>query len=381
MPWDDNKSENSGGNGGPWGRGPNNQGPWGGGGGQGGPRGPRGPRRPGGGGPQGPQGPDLDDLIRQGQDKLNQMFGGSGGNSGRLFALIAAVIVGLWLASGFYQVGPEEQGIVLRFGKYSEQTNPGLRYRLPYPIESHMTPKVETVNRVDVGFSASGSDLKTESLMLTGDENIVDIDFSVLWKIGNAPDYLFNLKDPVEVVKAVAESVMREVIGQNKINFILTEGRGQIEDEVKIAMQNVLDEYGAGVLIQEVQLQNVDPPSEVIAAFRDVQAAQADAETERNKAEAYARDVVPRARGDAKRIIEEAKGYKESSIATAQGEAARFISIYEEYKNSKDVVRKRIFLETMEKVLGDMDKIIIDGDEQGVVPYLPLNELGKRGAK
>jgi len=383
MPWDDNTNENSGGNGGPWGRGPQGQGPWGGGGqggGQGG--GPRGPRRPGGpGGPGGPQGPDLDEVIRQAQDRFNQMFGGGKGFSGRLILLVLGVLIGLWLLTGFYRVNADEQGVVLRFGKFVETTQPGLNYHLPYPIESAVTPKTEAVNRINVGFVPATNgprDLSEESLMLTGDENIVDIDFSVLWKISNAGDYLFNLQEPERVMKAVAESVMREVIGQNQIALILTEGRGQIQSEVRLAMQTVLDEYGAGVLISEVQLQKVDPPSDVIDAFRDVQRAQADAEKERNQADAYARDIVPRARGEAQQIIEAARGYKDRAIATAEGEAARFLSIYEEYQNAKDIVRKRIFLETMEKVLGDMDKIIIDGEGAGVVPYLPLDQLRKK---
>lgn len=214
--------------------------------------------------------------------------------------------------------------------------------------------------------------------MLTGDDNIVDIDFSVLWKVSNAADYLFNLQDPERVVKAVAESVMREVIGRNEIQPILTERRKQIESEVELLMQQVLDEYGAGVDITTVQLAKVDPPAQVIDAFRDVQAANADAERERNKADAYARDVVPRARGDAERVVQEAKGYKEKVVKGAEGEASRFLAVYEQYRNAKDVTRKRIFLETMEAVFQDMDKIILDSDGTGVVPYLPLDRLNKQ---
>ena len=382
MPWDDNTNESSGGNGGPWGRGPGGpggQGPWGGGGGGRG-QGPRGPRRPGGPQGGGPQGPDLDDLIRQGQDKLKSMFPGGGGSS-RLLILVAGLILVLWLISGFYRVNADEQGVVLRFGKFVETTAPGLNYHLPFPIESAVTPKTEAVNRIDIGFSPVRNDISQESLMLTGDENIVDIDFSVLWKISDAGNYLFNLQDPVLVIKAVAESVMREVIGRNEIALILTERRRQIEDEVRVAMQEILDEYGAGVKVSEVQLQKVDPPAQVIEAFRDVQAAQADAEKARNQADAYARDIVPRARGEAQQIIQEARGYKDRAVATAEGEAARFLSVYSEYKNAKDVVRKRIFLETMEEVFADMDKIIIDSEEQGVVPYLPLDQLRKKDSR
>lgn len=391
----------------PWGSGGGKGGggnnPWGNGGGNnGGGNRPNRPQRPGGGGgrrpggPGGPEGPDLEELLREGQDRLRSMFpgGGNGGNGGGTpaagplgrisLAFVILVVIGLWMATGIYRVNTGEQGVVLRFGAFVEMTQPGLNYHLPYPIESVETPNVESVNRIDVGFRggasrdrASSGFGRNENLMLTGDDNIVDINFSVLWKISNAADYLFNLKDPEVVVKTVAESVMREVIGRNEIQPILTERRKQIESEVEALMQEVLNEYGAGIDVTSVQLAKVDPPAQVIDAFRDVQAAHADAERERNKADAYARDVVPRARGDAERIVQQAKGYREQVVRGAEGEASRFLAVYEQYRLAKDVTRKRIFLETMEAVFGDMDKIIIDGDGSGVVPYLPLDRLNK----
>ncbi len=394
----------------PWGQGGGSGGgkkgsggnPWGGSGGSGGSGGggrPGGPRGPGGGG-NGPEGPDLEELLREGQDRLRSLFpGGGGGGSGSgggqgagplgrfSLAFIILVVAGLWMATGIYRVNTGEQGVVLRFGEFVELTQPGLNYHLPYPIETVETPNVERVNRIDIGFRGAGprdgarsSDRAQESLMLTGDDNIVDIDFSVLWKVSNAADYLFNLQDPERVVKAVAESVMREVIGRNEIQPILTERRKQIESEVGLLMQQVLDEYGAGVDITTVQLAKVDPPAQVIDAFRDVQAAHADAERERNKADAYARDVVPRARGQAEKIVQQAKGYKEQVVKGAEGEASRFLAVYEQYRNAKDVTRKRIFIETMEAVFKDMNKIILDGDGNGVVPYLPLDRLNTKQA-
>jgi len=291
------------------------------------------------------------------------------------------------LASGFYRVLPDEQGVVLRFGKYVNQTQPGLHYHLPYPIEAVLTPKVTRVNRIDVGYrsasdtgrATSASDVPEESLMLTGDENIVDIDYSVFWIIKDAGKFLFNIQDPEDSIKSVAETAMREVIAKNGIQSILTEGRAQVEIDTQNIMQEILDSYDSGISITQVQTQKADPPKEVIDAFRDVQAAKADKERAQNEAEAYANDVIPRARGEAAQILQQAEAYKRQVVALAEGEASRFLAIYNEYRKARTVTQERMYLETMEKVMADINKIIIDKKSGGgVVPYLPLPELKKK---
>ena len=281
---------------------------------------------------------------------------------------------------------PDEQGVVLRFGKFTSTTQPGLNYHIPYPVETVLTPKVTKVNRIDVGFrSASDTgrtsaidDVSEESLMLTGDENIVNIDFSVFWVIKDAGKFLFKIQSPVVTVKAAAETAMREVIAKSKLQSILTEGRSKIEIETQEIAQSLLDEYESGIQITQVQTQKADPPDEVIDAFRDVQAARADMERSKNEAEAYANDVIPRARGDAAKILQEAEAYKKQVVAAAEGEESRFLAIYNEYAKAKQVTQERMYLETMEKVLADIDKVIIDRKAGGVVPYLPLPELSKK---
>jgi membrane protease subunit HflK len=354
MPWS-NQS------GGPW---RNNPGPWG--------SGPQG---------SGPTPPDLEELLRRSQDRLRTVLPG-GGLGGRGLMLLVAVGIVAWLLSGFYRVEPDEQGVVLRFGRFVETTQPGLNYHLPYPIESVLTPKVTRVNRTDIGMQLVETrvggmrDIPEESLMLTGDENIVDIDFSVFWVIANAGDYLFNIQNQEQTIKAVAESAMREVIGRSDIQPILTGARQVTEGAVQELMQRTLNDYAAGVTITQVQLQKVDPPSQVIDAFRDVQAARADQERLQNEARSYANRVVPEARGQSAQIMQGAEAYKQRSVAEAQGQTARFTQVLDEYRKAPDVTRKRIFLETMERVYGGADKIIIDREAgQGVVPYLPLNEL------
>ena len=352
------------------------------------------PWRNQGGGPwaQGPTGgppqpPNLEDLLRKGQDRVRGFI--PGGGRGRLgILLVALVVVAIWLLSGFYRVQPDEQGVVLRFGEWVNTTQPGLNYHLPWPVESVVTPKVTRVNRVNVGFrtigelgrSASTRDLPEESLMLTGDENIVDIDFQVFWLIRDAGEFLFNVQQPQVTVKAVAESSMREVVGRTLIQRALSEGRNEVEEDTLALTQQVLDEYGAGILITQVKLQKVDPPEAVIDAFRDVQRARADLERAKNEAEAYANDVIPRAQGEAQKMDQEAKAYKEETVAQATGDAQRFLSVYGEYAQAKAVTTLRIYLETMEDVLGGMTKVIIDsrGTGQGVVPYLPLPEIQNR---
>ncbi len=344
-------------------------------------------RPSGNGGGGGNRPPNIDDLANQFQDSLKKMFPGKkvpGGN--KPIIIFGIIILGLWLASGFYRVLPDEQGVVLRFGKYVNQTQPGLHYHLPYPIETAVTPKVTRVNRIDVGYrsaadtgrATSVSDVPEESLMLTGDENIVDIDYSVFWIIKDAGKFLFNIQAPEDTVKSVAETAMREVIARYDIQSILTEGRAQVEIDTQNIMQEILDSYDSGISITQVQTQKADPPNQVIDAFRDVQAAKADKERAQNEAEAYANDVIPRARGEAAQVLQQAEAYKREVVALAEGEASRFLSIYNEYRKAKTVTQERMYLETMEKVMADINKIIIDKKSGGgVVPYLPLPELKK----
>ncbi len=330
-------------------------------------------------------GPNMDDVIRNAQNRFKGMMPGSFfGKLGPM--VIIGILILIWLASGFYRVLPDEQGVVLQFGKYTKTTQPGLNYHLPYPIERVFTPKVTKINRIDVGYRQSPDsrvtairDVEEESLMLTGDENIVDIDFSVFWLINDAGKFLFNVQAPELTVKSAAETAMRESIGQGGLQSILTEGRTEIEEQTRIIIQEILDEYGTGITITQVQTQKADPPAQVIDAFRDVQAARADMERQRNEAEAYANDIIPRARGEAEQILQSAEGYRQKVIADSEGKASRFLSIQTEYAKAPQVTKKRIFYETMEDVFSDMDKVIIDkagGDS--VVPYLPLPELSKK---
>src|SRR5262249_25920280 len=345
MPWEDQS-------GGPWGSGP--KGPWG-----------SGPQ------PVGPRPPDLEDLLRRGQDRLQQLLpGGYFGGLG--IGLIILGVVAIWLMSRFYRVQSEELGIVLRFGKYVRDAQPGLNYHLPYPIETVQLPKALRVNTISIGMTLiedsarrgrTMRDVPEESLMLTGDENIVDVDFTVLWRIkpDGVGDFLFNIQNPEGTVKAVAESAMREVIGRSQIQPILTGARNTTEQGVQELIQRTLDSYGSGILITQVQMQKVDPPAQGIDAFRDVQAARANLEQLQNEAQTYANKVVPEARGRAAQIGQAAEGYREQAIADAKGQSARFLKIYEEYKKAPDVTRERIYLETMERVFGGSEKLVYDG--------------------
>jgi membrane protease subunit HflK len=296
--------------------------------------------------------------------------------------------IAIWGLSGFFRVDPDEKGVVLRFGKYVRNAEPGLNYHLPYPIESVLTPKVTRVNRIDIGMrlvedlrrGTTMRDVPEESLMLTGDENIVDVDFSVFWlvKPDGAGDYLFNIQQPEGTVKAVAESAMREIVGRSTLQPILTT-RQPVETAVQELMQSTLNKYGAGITITQVQLQKVDPPSQVIDSFRDVQAARADLERAQNEAQTYANKVVPEARGKAAQITQGAEAYREQTVAEAKGATSRFLKVYDEYKKAPDVTRQRMYLETMERLFGGTDKIIMDsGASGGVVPYLPLDQLMRR---
>jgi modulator of FtsH protease HflK len=377
MPW----SNQSGG--GPWGSGP--KGPWG-----------SGPQQPGGGS----RPPDLEEILRRSQDRLRSVMPGNLG--GRGIALIVLVVVVLWGFSGFFRVEPDELGVVLRFGKFTREVQPGLNYHLPYPIETALTPPALRVNKTDIGIRSvedvrrgtSVRELPEESLMLTGDENIVDVDFSVLWRVkpNQVGDYLFNVQNPEGTVKAVAESAMRQVIGRSNVQRLLTGGSSvqqpstgprnekDVESAVQDLMQKTLDSYGAGILIQNVQLQRVNPPSEVIDSFLDVQAARSDSERAQNEAQTYANRVVPEARGRAAKVTQDGEAYREQTVAEATGETSRFLQIYEQYKKAPAVTRERMYLETMERILGSNNKTIIDTGPQAspVVPYLPLNDFAPR---
>jgi modulator of FtsH protease HflK len=343
-----------------------------------------GPRGPWGSGPQqqGPRPPDLEEFLRRSQDKLRRFLPGNFG--GRGIAMIALAAVVLWGFSGFFRVEPDELGVVLRFGKFERVVQPGLNYHLPYPIETALTPPALRVIKTDVGMlpgSSGETDVPEESLMLTGDENIVDINFSVLWKVkpNGVGDYLFNIQNPEGTVKAVAESAMREVIGHNNIQPIITTDRPAIQSEVQQLMQKTLDSYQAGIEVQQVNMTKADYPAQVIDAFRDVQAARSDLERLQNEAQTYANRVVPEAKGRAAKIIQDADAYRAQAIANAKGQSSRFLQVYDQYKKAPDVIRQRIYLDTMEQILANADKTFIDTGAKGpgVVPYLPLNELGK----
>ncbi|MBT5012909.1 MAG: FtsH protease activity modulator HflK, partial [Rhodospirillaceae bacterium] len=303
---------------------------------------------------------------------------------------IIILAVAVWLASGFYRVQPGEQGVELLFGKFVKITAPGLNYWPPAPIGQVFKPNVERINQITVGYRGTGDgsrngatrDVPQESLMITGDQNIIDVDFVVQWQISNAADFLFNIRNPEATVKLAAESAIREIIGQTSLENALTGQRQLVDQRTKELLQQILDDYGSGVFVAEVKQQKVDPPAEVIDAFNDVQRAKQDQERSTNEAVTYSNDIVPRAKGEASRVIQEATAYKEKVVKDAEGEAKRFLSVYEAYKGGKKVTIERLYLERMQDVLKGIDKVIIDsGGGQGVVPYLPLPELKKRSVE
>ena len=386
---------------GPWGNRPGNDQPPsggngggnGGGGNDGGGNSPWGqrPQRPSGGGGGGGGGnePDLDAMLRQAQDRFKSSFGnkrpGSSMEPSRAVAFLIGAIVLIWLASGFYTIQPEENAVVLTFGKMAQgdiKTQAGLGYRLPYPIQSVEKENVAQNRQLDIGFTGRGqvqNDKPTESSMLTGDENIVKIHFSVFWKINDLGKYIFAIEEPqVLTVQTVAESAMREIIARTPIQSALTEGRGDIEAKSKELMQKILDGYDSGVSVNSVQLLSVDPPNPVVDAFNDVQRARTDKERLKNEANTYRNDIIPVAKGQAERLIREAEGYKEATIAKAKGDAERFNSVYKAYSESKDITQKRLYLETMQEVLKNSRKIIT-GDSKGA-PLLPLLQLDGRSS-
>ena len=353
----------------------------------------------------GTQAPDFDAMIEKLRKSVESVFSGGGGRNGNgngngrggrgpggggfggLFStlgpkwtlLMVLAAIALWLASGFYRVQPEEQGIVMRFGAYDRSTTSGLNYHLPWPIETVLKPAVTRINRVDIGYRADridpngrGGDISEESLMLTGDENIIDINAAVFWHIRDAKAFLFGTRNPDITVKSAAESVMREVMGRTPIQPALTDARARIEAAVVVGVQAILDQYGTGVEITQVQLQRVDPPAAVIESFRDVQRANTDADRMRNEAESYHNDIVPRARGDAARIVAEADATRQANIVEATGQAQRFLSVLAAYQKAKDVTVQRLYIETMQDILTHTPSVVVDAGAQGVIPYLPL---------
>jgi len=375
----------------PWSQG---GGPWGGGSGGGGGKSPWG-RPPGGGGGGGGGGgpfgggqpPNIEDLIRRSQEKMKNVLPGGGGLGGvRGIAALLGILALAWIGSGLYIVQPNEVGIVLRFGQAVRLDGPGWNYHLPRPIESVIKPSVTAVNSMDIGFRSTGDTRgravtrPEEGQMLTGDENILDIQYTVFWRIKDARAYVFNIFAPEGTVRAAAESAMREVVGNMRAQEALAQGRVAIETNSQKLLQQILDEYKAGIEITQVQLRGVEPPAQVIDAFRDVQRAQADRERLRNEAESYRNQIVPEARGQAQRIVQEAEAYRQQVLAQAQGEAQRFTSIYDAYRLAPEVTKRRLYLEMMEEMLAKTNKVIVDQPQggTGVMPFLPLQDLFRR---
>jgi modulator of FtsH protease HflK len=374
MPWSNQGGGRKGGG--------NAGGPWGQGGG--------GCSSGGGGG----QPPDLDEILRRGQDRMKQVIGGGGGGGVPgpfLFLLGMLGLAAIGYYGFFFRVNPDELGIVLKFGKFDRQAPPGLHFRLPYPVEEVSTPKVTLQRTIEIGAARVGGRASTGAdsvLMLTGDGSVVDVRFVVFWRIKTEPtktaqsgveQYLFNIAQPEITVREVAESAMREIVGKSSLQPLLTGGRQKAQEDVQHLMQAILDGYGAGIKVDQVQLKEVDPPGPVIDSFRDVAAAGQDKERFIKEAQTYADQIVPRAKGDADRIIAAAEGFRDQQIAEATGQAARFLKVYEEYKKAPEVTRERLFLEMQEKVLSGADKIILDNrGGNGVMPYLPLDQLQKK---
>lgn len=379
----------------------NSGGPWGGGGssGGGGNRGNNGGGNNGGGGggrrPEDPQIPEIDELVKKGQEQLRVLMGGRGGSGqggGRggqgggaplftkgTFGLAFVVGAVLWGMASFYTVKPEEKSVELFLGEYWKTGNPGLNFA-PWPVVTKEILPVTREQIEDIGVGGRGSDA---GLMLTGDENIVDIDFQVVWNINDPAKFLFNLRDARPTIRAVSESAMREIIAQSELAPILNRDRGVIASRLQDLIQATLDDYDSGIDIIRVNFDKADPPTSVIAAFRDVQAAEQERDQRQNEADAYANNALAEARGQAAELLERAEGYRAQVVNEAQGEASRFTAVLTEYQKAPEVTRKRLYLETMEQVLGDVDKVILDqgaGEAgQGVVPYLPLNELRRSG--
>jgi modulator of FtsH protease HflK len=373
-----------------WNKGGNNKGPWGQppqqGGNSGGTRPPRKPS-------QRPEQPDIDELLRKSQESFKAAFGGGKGGAGgaglggvpskKPLIAAAAVLLALWFSSGIYRVDADEQGVVLRFGEFHRTTEPGLNYHFPYPFEMAFTPQVTTINREEIGFRTQGTkreNVPEESLMLTSDKNLVSAQFEVQWRIKDAVKFLFNIRNPDTIVKPVAETSLREVMGNTELTLALSDKRQAVAEETRQLVQNILDEYETGIEIFEVNLLAVDAPEPVVDAFIDVLAAQQEKETLQNQALKYRDGIIPVAQGQAQKMVNDALAYREAQVAKAEGEASRFQNILDEYSEAKDVTRKRMYLETMENVMQGMDKVILenDGSKQGVLPYLPLPSIEKK---
>jgi modulator of FtsH protease HflK len=369
----------------------NNGGPWGGGGSGGG--GNRGDNGPGGKPPRGsdPQIPELDEIVRKGQEQLRVLMGGRGGRTGggggggdfpvsprMIWAVGLIAALGFWAFNSFYTVRPEEQSVELFLGELSSIGNPGLNFA-PWPVMTAEVVNVTSERTEDIGDIVSNSVGGSNGLMLTTDANIVDIDFQVVWNINDPAKFLFNLRDGPATVRAVAESTMREIIARTELAPILNRDRGLIADGVREGIQSTLDGYDAGITVVRVNLDRADPPAEVINAFREVQAAEQERDRLERQADAYANRVLAGARGEAAQILEQAEGYRAQVVNEAEGEASRFLAVLDEYRAAPEVTRRRLYIETLERVLGDVDLVILDtpggAGGQGVVPYLPLNEL------
>lgn len=362
MPW-----SNQGGNGGPWGGGGNNQGPWG-----------QGPQPPRGGGGNRP--PDLEEIIRRGQERLkNAIPGGGGGSSVGVLAIVGIALVGFWLFQAVYTIQPDERGVELRFGQPKEELSmPGLHFHF-WPFE---TVEVATIveRQINIGGGSQSGD--QQGLMLTGDQNIVDVEFSLLYAVTDPAAYLFNVARPEDTLRQVAESAMREVVGRRPAQDIYRDNRAAIAAEVNDIIQSTMDRYGAGISINTVSVEDAAPPAEVADAFDEVQRAEQDEDRFIEEANQYANQQLGQARGEAAQIREGAAAYRDRVVNTAEGEAQRFVSIYNEYAEAPEVTRKRMFLETMEQVLANSGKFIIeDTGSEGVVPYLPLPEVSRQTSR
>ncbi|MCG2633420.1 MAG: FtsH protease activity modulator HflK [Gammaproteobacteria bacterium] len=334
--------------------------------------------------PGGP--PDLDELLGKLQDKLKGLFGGGQKvpGAGLIFAILA-VLFGLWMASGLYKVNEGERGVVLRFGQYQSTATPGLRWHWPYPVEGVEMVNIGRVRTVEVGYRSSArartsASVPGESLMLTKDENIIDLKFAVQYKVFDPKSYLFNVREPDATLHQATESAVREVVGKNKMEHVLTGGREQVANEVQTLLSSILDRYEAGLLVTAVNMQDAQPPEEVQEAFSDAVKAREDEERQKNEAEAYRNDVLPRARGEAARLLAEASGYNAQVVAEATGDTERFNQVLTAYRRAPDVTRERLYIDSMESVLGDTPKVLMDTKGSGNLLYLPLDQLlGSRG--
>ncbi len=348
-----------------------------------------GDKDPWGGGSRNEQGPpDLDEVFKKFQDKLNKMFGGKGGGAGGAgsgaggsfgIGLILLAVLALWGFSGFYIIDPAERGVVMRFGQYTTTTTPGPHWHLPVPIERVEKVNVDNIRVAEIGFRSGGrqggGSVEAESLMLTQDENIVSIELVVQYKVKDARDYLFKVRDPDATLRQATESALREIIGKSKMDFVITEGRGEVASRAEVLIQEILDRYNTGLQLTSVNMQDLQPPEQVQAAFADVVKAREDEQRLKNEAEAYSNDIIPKARGASARQMEEANAYRDQVIAQAEGESSRFEKVLREYSKAPRVTRERLYIEAMEKVLANSGKVMVDVKGGNNLLYLPLDKL------